>query len=133
MTGLTANPLLLHFTVALKIAGVLMKPIKEEWDEALEVSLQHDLEIAKSKGLQAVKNWVFSYGIKTNMRIEVISTISANKMLQGEFKSLKSLFDHSSTNQYNSNDFVTILYKEIDHGSEKGRINIIESIFLNQY
>ncbi|QKX06465.1 hypothetical protein HN014_16605 [Aquimarina sp. TRL1] len=130
LIGLTKNhPLVIKFTFALKIAGVLIQGVKSEWDEELENSLQHDLDIAKAKGLQAVKNWVFSYGKKTGYKISKITTEAANKMLQGELTKMEEVLNYRNKSEYP--EYISILYKEFYDSNSDKTITILESFYLN--
>ena len=113
---------------AFDIAGVMIQEIKEENNEYLTEALQQDLEEAKAKGVNAVREFVSIPNVNQliEYRIEEVYKETATKMLRNEFLTFKEMtkYDNSEAKQDRT---VFLLIKRIP--KEINIINIIETIF----
>ena len=113
---------------AFDIAGVMIQEIKDENNEYLTEALQQDLEEAKAKGVNAVREFVSIPNVNQliEYRIEEVYKETATKMLRNEFLTFKEMtkYDNSEAKQDRT---VFLLIKRIP--KEINIINILETIF----
>ena len=69
------------------IAGVMIQEIKDENNEYLTEALQQDLEEAKSKGLDAVREFISIPNVNNLIQYQIItvSKSTTRKMLDRDF------------------------------------------------
>ncbi len=127
LVGLTANPLMLQFTIALKIAGVMIKPVKAEWDEALNMAIEAELEQRKLEGISGIVKFANDFKSKGYFTRRYPSDI-IDKMLIGEFKSYDEL--DNSIRKSTSNKIITVLLKRIENPRSIENI-IVECLIIN--
>ena len=66
------------------------------------------------------------------LRYRQISPVTANKLLQGEFKTFDEL-DAATLSGQDVNKNISVLYREVGNKNRKGYSNyIIETIFINE-
>ena len=113
---------------AFDIAGVMIQEIKEENNEYLTEALQQDLEEAKSKGLDAVREFISIPNVKSliNYSVEIFYKDTIKKMLNNKFKSLEEMRDYNLAVAAEGKP-VYVLIKQIINESEE--INVIETVF----
>ncbi len=122
------------FALVWNVAGILVSQMKTEDDALMREVEQQDIEKAKLKGLEAVKKEIetYKYNKKYQWHLLPISKETANKLVQGEFKTFnefKIAADEDSTRFDNK---IEILYREIYNENREDYINIIETIFINE-
>ncbi|TPN82810.1 type VI secretion system tube protein TssD [Aquimarina algicola] len=117
-----ANPLTMHFIVALEIAGIFAQEIKAERDEATNAALQHDLDIAKAKGYSAVLNEIDG---RDEYFLDPFDIPNIDKLLSGKITTLQELIDQNTDKR----DQCNILYKKVEN-SQGIPVYIIETIFF---
>ncbi|MFA9372122.1 MAG: hypothetical protein ACERIH_10470 [Labilibaculum antarcticum] len=115
------------------LAGVLIQQYSGELDETIEMVVQDELAMAKEEGLKGVQRFVDGWGhIKDYAyRLEAISSETASKLLQGEFKTFEEYEEFYLSNESTENN-VHILYRKVFNKNRKDHIYIIESIFINE-
>ncbi|WP_062060449.1 type VI secretion system tube protein TssD [Aquimarina longa] len=122
--------------LAFDVAGILIQPIKAEWDEALDMAIEEELEIAKTKGLNAVRQFVNAYSHTKAHKWELmaLSKETANKMLKGEFRTFEELenFESNLESYDNSRTRVEILYRISKKTNRNINNYIIETIFIDE-
>ena len=116
------------------LAGVLVSDRKAELDMLLEEQVQREIDAAKLKGLaatrQAIKKW--NHNKEYQWDIMSVSSVTANKLLQGEFKTFEELEDSREINAAFSKE-TSILYRKVENPNRQGYTNyIIESFFINE-
>lgn len=118
------------------VTGISYMMLKTEFDERnvhFEKSIQEEVDLAKLKGLDVTRKVINQYNHNEEFRWEllVVSKETANKLLQGEFKTFEELYEfntHSST----ESGKIQILYKEIFDDEKEDYMYIIETIFINE-
>ena len=115
---------------AFDIAGVMIQEIKEENNEYLTEALQQDLEEAKSKGLDAVKEFISIPNVESliHYRVQPMYIETVQKMLSNEFTNFDDMVEYNNSNA-EIGDTVKLLIKDIS--TEKDEITFIESIFYD--
>ena len=116
------------------LAGVLVSDRKAELDMLLEEQVQREIDAAKLKGLaatrQTIKKW--NHNKEYQWDSMEVSPVTANKLLQGEFKTFDELFKFS-TEDTNLPRSVNILCREKKNENRVGYYNyIIETIFIDE-
>ncbi|MBL4559644.1 MAG: hypothetical protein JKX79_01530 [Labilibaculum sp.] len=78
------------------LAGVLIQQYSNDLEETLEMLVQQELAEAKEEGLKGVQRFVYnnSNSKKNKYDLMAISTETAGKLLQGEFKTIEQLATH---------------------------------------
>ncbi|WP_234859298.1 type VI secretion system tube protein TssD [Aquimarina aquimarini] len=120
------------------VLGLATIPIiaqsKAEWDEDMNMAILHELEQAKTKGLNAVRQFVNSYSHTTNYKWKLIpvSKETADKTLKGEFRTFEGLEMDIEENPRNRN--IELLYRRIEDKSDGFRKDkyVIETLFINE-
>ena len=100
----------------------------------LEEQVQREIDAAKLKGLaatrQAIKKW--NHNKEYQWDIMSVSSVTANKLLQGEFKT----FEELETEQFGENPLYTpinIIFRQQESRNRKGFSNyLIETIFIDE-
>ncbi|OEK08615.1 hypothetical protein A8C32_03970 [Flavivirga aquatica] len=100
-------------------------------DMWLEEDVQEEIDLAKLQGLEATRKVIntWNHNENLNWRLMAISNETANKLLQGNFKTFKELEKHDFDYPIKS---VEILYRIMFDKNKETDINIIESIFINE-
>ena len=115
---------------AFDIAGVMIQEIKDENNEYITEALQQDLEEAKSKGLDAVREFISIPNVNNLIQYQIITVFkeTTQKMLRNEFLTLQEMIEYSnSTNEIGEE--VHLLIKGIRRENEV--INCVETIFYD--
>ncbi|MFA9372125.1 MAG: hypothetical protein ACERIH_10485 [Labilibaculum antarcticum] len=114
------------------LAGVLIQQYSDDLEETLERVVQDELAEAKEKGLKGVQSFVYNNrnSKKDKYNLLAISAETANKLLQGEFKTIDEL-NKDVSNSLDDKE-IYILYREVRNKNRKEDIYIIETIFLNK-
>ncbi len=114
------------------LAGVLVQEQKAEMDMWLEEVIQRDIDKAKLQGLAATRKAINSWHDDLNTwDLLPVSSITATKLLQGEFKTMNDLLDYDSNiESFNSN--TTILYRTVKNENREDYIDVIETLFINE-
>ena len=99
---------------AFDIAGVMIQEIKDENNEYLTEALQQDLEEAKSKGLDAVREFISIPNVESliHYRVEQTYKETVQSMLNNKFKSLTEMV-HFDRSKAQISERVNLLIKEI--------------------
>lgn len=96
-----------------------------------------ELEEVKLQGYEATRKFIFASKHKPELQDEPygwldVPTITADKLLQGEFKRYKDL-EASIEEQIDFQKNIKILYKEVCNPEREGyTYYIIETIFINE-
>ena len=115
------------------LAGILVQQQKAEDDLWLEEVVQQEVDEAKLQGLEATKKAINSWNHNKEFKwnLMAVSNVTANKLLQGEFKT----FEELETSKFEDRDFsnqINILYREFKNTNRDEYIYIIETIFINE-
>ncbi|MFA9372113.1 MAG: hypothetical protein ACERIH_10425 [Labilibaculum antarcticum] len=115
------------------LAGVLIQQYSGELDETIEMVVQDELAMAKEEGLKGVQSFVYnnSNSKKDKYDLMAISSETASKLLQGEFKTFEELRGYSD-NRIRRSDNIEILYRQIFNKNREEEVYIIETIFINE-
>ncbi len=121
------------FALVWNVAGILVSQMKAEDDALMREVEQQDIEKAKLKGLEAVKKEIetYKYNKKYQWHLLPISKETANKLVQGEFKTFEE-FEVFSLDHEPENEKIEILYRTIKNTNREEDIYIIETIFINE-
>lgn len=87
--------------------------------------IDRKLKLAKSKGLEAVRKFLYTY--ESNYHLEPISNLTLSKMLLGKFKTFQEMIDFN----INQNNFNTEVLVKTIPDDIKGETFVIDSIFFN--
>jgi len=114
------------------LAGVLIQQYADDLDKSLETVFQQELAEAKLGGLEKVQSFISSWSHSDDYKYDLlaISSESANKLLQGEFRTFDELYE--SANVSPNDKEVYVLYREVRNQNRKEEIYIIETLFLNE-
>ena len=115
---------------AFDIAGVMIQEIKDENKEYLTEALQQDLEEAKAKGVNAVREFVSIPNVKSliNYSVQPMYKETVLKMLNNEFNSFDEMLNYDESNAKKGERIYLLMRQIADQSQET---NIIESIFYN--
>ena len=134
----TSNPIPLDFgplSPIADLAGVLVQEQKAEMDQLLEEDMQLEIDLAKLEGLEATRKAINAWNNSKGVYWELlpVSNETANKLLQGEFKTIDDLLDYDS-NIESFNTSTTILYRTIKNENREDYIyiDVIETLFINE-
>ena len=132
----TSKPLPLDFgplSPIADLAGVLVQEQKAEMDMWLEEIVQLEVDEAKLKGLEATRKSINSWNHNKEFEWELlpISNQTANKLIQGEFKTFEEFFEFSTDN-FDRDLNIEVLYRKVLNSNRKEDIYIIETIFINE-
>ena len=125
------GPIGAAFSLVNGVAGMMVKQIKDEQDANLSDHIQQKVNEAKLKGLDATRAEVTSWNTDLNTwNFMVISKLTANKFLNGQFKTLMDL--QVSDYEVLENDYsVTLLYRQVANENKEMYIDIVETIFYD--
>ncbi len=132
----TSQPLPLDFgplSPIADLAGVLVQEQKAEMDAWLEESVQLEVDEAKLKGLEATRKAINSWNHNDEFKWELmaISKETANKLIQGEFKTFEEFRDYNIDNR-REDERIYILYRKIENINRDKFVYIIETIFIDE-
>lgn len=113
------------------LAGVLVQQQKAEDDMWLEETVQEEIDLAKLQGLETTRKAINSWNHNPEFKWDLlpISAETANKLLQGEFKTFEELED-ADFNPTDSN--IEVLYRKIENTNREEFVYVIETIFINE-
>ncbi|OEK08613.1 hypothetical protein A8C32_03960 [Flavivirga aquatica] len=101
----------------------------------LEEDVQEEIDLAKLQGLEATRKAIntWNHNESLNWQLMEISNATANKLLQGDFKTFKELeeFSRRDIDDTGFNN-IEILYREIKDTSNDKLICIIETLFIDE-
>ena len=107
---------------------------KAEFDMMLEEQVQKEIDAAKQEGLEVtravVKKWKHSKQYQWD--ILGVSAVTANKLINGEFKTFEELDKYNVDNRgvYKS---INLLYRRIENKNRERYFNcLIETIFIDE-
>ena len=114
---------------AFDIAGVMIQEMKDENNEYLTEALQQDLEEAKSKGLDAVREFIRIRDVNKLLRysIELVNRDTAIQMLDNKFSNVQEMLEYNSNGNKNG-ESLYLLVREFE-SSNGSLISIVKTIF----
>ncbi len=114
------------------LAGVLIQQYADDLDETIEMVVQQQLAEAKAEGLSAVQSFVYNHSgnKKDKYELMAVSTETASKLLQGEFKTFEKF--NKSVNNSPDDKSIYVLFREVRNKNREEYIYIVETIFLNK-
>ncbi|WP_062060461.1 hypothetical protein [Aquimarina longa] len=99
------------------------------------MAIEEELEIAKTKGLNAVRQFVNAYSHTKARKWELmaLSKETANKILKGEFRTFEELekFERNNVEDTGFSE-IEVLYRKIPNKNKDGYKYTIETIFVNE-
>ncbi|WP_010522837.1 type VI secretion system tube protein TssD [Aquimarina agarivorans] len=133
----TNKPIPLNFGPLSPIAdllGVLAQEQKAEMDMWLEEEVQTEIDLAKLEGLEATRKAIstWNHNEKFNWQLLPISSDTANKLIQGEFKTFEELRNHADENIDVFNNKTQALYRKTKNSNRDEFIYVIETIFIDE-
>ena len=116
------------------VLGIIALQQHRDNVEELGYFVEEQIEKAKLQGLEATRKVVNTWKNheEYNWKLMAISNETANKLLQGEFKTFDELYDSIYSKPEDINDNIEILYREIYNESRHEYIYVIETIFINE-
>ena len=107
--------------------------MKAEDDAWMREDEQMDIEKAKLEGLEAVRKEIntLNHNKDYEWKLIAVSNETANKLLQGEFKTFNDL-DDFNRNIKIENEKIQVLYREVFNENREDYIYIIETLFINE-
>lgn len=116
------------------LAGVMVQEQKAEMDQLLEASVQQEVDAAKLQGLEATRKEIniWNHDKEYQWKLMAISNETANKLVQGEFRTFYELKNDVSSKREDINDNIELLYRKTYNENKGDYIYIIESIFFNE-
>lgn len=113
------------------LAGLLVQEQKAEMDMWLQEVMQHEINAAKLQGLKAVKKVIQTYHDKNfTWELMSVSSETANKLLQGGFKTFDELEDFNFNSISSKN--IQVLYRKITNPNTESFNYIIETFFIDE-
>ena len=115
------------------LAGIIMQQQKAEDDLWMEELMQEEVDLTKLKGLEATRKVINTWNNSKDYQwgLLSISSLTANKLLQGGFQTFNDLFEF---NLENEDPFkkIEILYRMTKNKIRKVEICVIETIFIDE-
>jgi len=115
------------------LAGVLVQQQKAETDMWLDEIVQLEIDEAKLQGLEANRKAINSWNHNKEFKWDLlpVSNETANKLLQGEFKTFEAFFEFSQ-DDIDRELNIEVLYRRVLNTNRDEDIYIIETIFINE-
>ncbi|WP_062060453.1 hypothetical protein [Aquimarina longa] len=98
------------------------------------MAIEEELEIAKTKGLNAVRQFVNAYNHTKAHKWELmaVSKETANKILKGEFRTFEEFKRFEDQLEFSNDTRIQILYRKIYNKNREQQVYIIETIFVDE-
>ena len=101
----------------------------------LEEQVQREIETAKLEGLAATRQVIRKWNHNKEYQWDImeVSPVTANKLLQGEFKTFDELEISKDEDMGFYSNLVNVLYREVSNPNRNNFLNyIIETIFIDE-